>query len=131
MPKPPPGSQRAKHIENIPKISRLEKLKRNKIEPDMPENPVPHIVARLIEIGLTEATGMGPAPLSWQTIVAWQRSTAVTLLPWEARLMRHLSLAYLGELSRAESENCPPPWQREISHHEREADEASLRMVLG
>lgn len=111
--------------------SRLDRLKKDGIDPPMPPNPAPHIVARLIEIGITESTGMGPAPLSWRELSEWQNNTGVSLEPWEARLLRQLSLAYMAEGRRAESENCPPPWRAEVTDRELEVAEATLRMVLG
>lgn len=130
-PKPPPGTKRASAAAQVDKSSRLDKLKKDGVEPQMPPNPAPHIVARLIDIGITETTGMGPAPLSWGELSEWQRNTGVPLAPWEARLLRQLSLAYIAEGRRAESENCPPPWRAEVTQKELDAAEASLRMVLG
>ena len=96
----------------------------------MPPNLAPHIIDRLIEIGLTEPAGMGVGPVSWREIDAWCNRT-IDLPPWEARLLRSLSVAYVAEGRRAESENCPPPWRWEPSEREREAEMARLRMVLG
>lgn len=130
-PKPPEGSKRAKLEANTRRISRLDRLKREKIAPAMPPNPAPHVVNRLVEIGLTEAAGMGVAPLSWREINEWQHSTGVTLPPWEARLIRRLSTEYIAEGRRAEDETCPPPWRAEVTRREIETEEARLRMVLG
>ena len=131
VPKPPAGTRRAKLADHSPKISRLDQLKKDGITPQMPPNPLPHIIARLIEIGITETTGMGAAPLSWREIAEWQRNTGVPLAPWEAKLIRQLSLAYMAESRRAEEETCAPPWRSEITPKEREVAEAKLRMVLG
>ena len=106
-------------------------MKRRKIVPPMPPNPAPHITERLIEIGLTEAAGMGAAPLSWQAIMAWQSLSGIHLPPWEARLIRKLSVEYLAEGRRAESENCPPPWRAEVTGQERDTEVDRLKMVLG
>ncbi|HEY0130111.1 MAG TPA: hypothetical protein VGB57_01815 [Allosphingosinicella sp.] len=114
------------------RVSRLEQLKKDGIaDPPMPPNPAPHIVAWLIEIGLTESNGMAAAPLSWRELSAWQDNTGVPLAAWESRLIRQLSVAYAAESRRAESENCPPPWRTEVTQREIEAAEASLRAVLG
>lgn len=131
VPKPPPGSRRVKQADQAPQPSRAEQMKQAGIVPKMPPNPLPHIVERLIEIGLTEAAGMGLAPLSWREINEWQRATSVTLAPWEARLIRQLSVEYLTESRRAESENCPPPWRGVITDADRSAEERQLRSVLG
>ncbi len=97
----------------------------------MPPNPAPHIVDRLLEIGLTEAAGMGAGPMTWLQIDAWSRLTGVALAPWEARLLRRLSSDYLAESRRAEDINWPSPWQAIPSEHDRDAEEQRLRMVLG
>jgi hypothetical protein len=130
VPKPPEGSRRAKLADQT-NISRLDRLKKDGATVQMPPNPLPHVVDRLVEMGLTEAAGMGLAPLSWLTIDAWQRTTGVELAPWEARLIRRLSLAYLAESRRAESETCTPPWRAEVTQREIDNELASLQMVLG
>ncbi len=106
-------------------------MRADKIEPSMPPNPAPHILDRLIEIGLTEAGGMAAVPISWLSINEWQRAMHIRLPPWEAALMRKLSVEYLAEGRRAESRNCPAPWRTEMSAREQEVDLEKLRMVLG
>lgn len=128
-PKPDERTKRAQA--GGPSISRAEQMKKNGIVPAMPPNPAPHIIARLVEIGLTEAAGMGAGPISWQSIHAWQALTGVHLPPWEARLLRSLSLDYVAEGRRAESETCPPPWRSEVTARERETELQRLEMVLG
>jgi len=129
-PKPPEGTKRAK-AGKTGKLSRAEKLKRDGVTPPMPPNPAPHIINRLIEIGLTEVAGMSAGPISWQSIAAWQRVTGIDLPAWEARLIRQLSVEYLAEGRKAESENCPPPFRAEVTAREKEAELQRLRMVLG
>lgn len=129
-PKPPEGSKRAQ-VEQAVKISRLDRMKKDRIVPKMPPNPAPHIIDRLVEIGLTEAAGMSASPLSWREIMEWQRATGHDLPPWELKLLRKLSVEYLAESRRAESENCPPPWRAPVTQREGETEEARLRMVLG
>jgi Na+-transporting NADH:ubiquinone oxidoreductase subunit NqrB len=97
----------------------------------MPANPAPHLTDWLIEIGLTETAGMGAAPIGWTTIAAWRAIAGVMIEPWEARLLRRLSVAYLAEGRKAESEHCPPPWQWKLTAQEREASDEALRAVLG
>lgn len=129
-PRPPEGSKRAKN-EAGPKLSRLDALKKDGITPKMPPNPAPHMIARLVEIGLSESNGMANTPISWGEINEWQRATHVRLAPWEARLIRKLSVEYLAEGRRAESENCPAPWRTEVTQRERDVELARLQMVLG
>lgn len=132
-PKPDARTKRGRRSDDddTPLLSRIEQLKRQKVTPALPPVGAPHIVTRLIEIGLTEAAGMGFGPISWQTINAWVDASSVAIAPWEKRLLRRLSLEYVAEGRRAESENCPPPWRTEITSRERDAAEAQLRSVLG
>ncbi|WP_294353315.1 hypothetical protein [uncultured Sphingomonas sp.] len=131
MPKPDPNSARGKSEAAHAKVSRLDALKQAKITPKMPPNPAPHIIDRLIEIGTTEAGGMGAVPISWREIVAWQEATWVRLAPWEARLLRRLSAAYLAESKLAESENRSAPWHTGPDQQSIETEQARLEAVLG
>ncbi len=126
-PKPPDGSQRAA-MKGQTLISRLDQYKRDGITPQMPPVTMPHIIDRLVEIGMTDANGM---TVGWQTLRAWSEMTCVRLSPWEARLLRQLSSAYVSEGRAAESENCPPPWRGEMTDRERDVEDARLRSVLG
>jgi hypothetical protein len=113
------------------RLSRQEQMKKDGIPIRMPPNPLPHIVAWFVEIGISEAAGMGAAPLSWGAINAWQLATGINLSPWEARLIRRLSTEYLAESRKAESENHPAPWRAEVTQREREIEQAILERVLG
>jgi len=128
MPKPDPRTKRGQAADQPPAISRAAKMKKDGIPIQMPPSPAPHIIDRLVEIGLTDADG---APISWLAINEWQRATCVHLAPWEARLIRRLSVEYVAESRRAESENAAPPWRTDVTPREREVEEARLRTVLG
>lgn len=131
VPRPPEGSRRAKDNRPANTLTRLQRLKKQGVTPKRPPCSLPHIIDRLTEIGLTESNGMGVSPLSWREIEAWQVVTQMALPPWEARLIRRLSLEYIAESQRAESENCPSPWRTAVTKTERSADEDNLRRVLG
>lgn len=128
-PKPPEGTKQPAN--QPPRLSRIDALKRDKIEPRMPPNPAPHIITRFIEMGISEANGMGASPLSWREIMAWQEATCIRLPPWEARLMRRLSSEYLAQYHRSESETCPPPWRANLTAQDHAAEIAALDLVLG
>lgn len=106
-------------------------MKLDKIPPPLPRNPAPLIIQRWRDIGPTEHGAMGVGPISWQAIADWQKSMRVQLSRWEQRMIRALSVEYLAEGHRAESENCPPPWRGKISEREREVELERLRSVLG
>lgn len=130
VPQPPEDSRRDKAGKRNT-ASRLDKMRGTGVEPQMPPNPLPGVIHRLVEMGITGAGGMGPRPLGWADIDAWSRGTGVELMPWEFRLIRHLSSAYLGELGKAESENRPPPWGKGSTAAEARAETAALTAVLG
>ncbi len=130
-PKPDARSRRAKEEPAESRLSRIDDLKRKKIVPQMPPNPAPHITDWLIEMGLTQAVGMGAGPLSWAEIAAFQVNTCIRLEPWETRLIRELSKAYLAEGRLAESENYPAPWRAPVTQRELDIEEAQLRRLLG
>lgn len=130
VPKPAEGTARARHGRGE-KITRMEAMERRKIVPRMPPNTMPHIVARLVEIGVSEAAGMGVVPLSWREIDAWCARTGIDLSPWEARLIRALSAEHVAWSRKAESENCPAPWRVEVTKSEKDAELAALQSVLG
>ena len=120
-PRPPANAKRPARPDAPPPESRLERMKRAGSQPQMPPNPMPHIIERLFEIGLTEAVGMGVGPISWATINAWQQAVMVTLPPWEARLLRRLSADYVAENRLAEDEGRPPPWRTDLTARDRVA----------
>lgn len=130
VPQPPRGSPRAKAAEPN-KLSRLDRMKREGAEPELPPNPAPQIFRWFTEIGMMESGGMAASALSWREINEWQRATAVTLEPWIARLIRRLSVEYLDELRRAESETRPAPWRGKVTQGEIDAELAALVRVLG
>lgn len=131
MPKPDPRSKRGQAADQAPALSRIQQLKRDGMAPRLPPTSAPHIIERLIEIGLTQAAGMGVGPLTWGEIVGWQQATGVTLAPWESRLIRKLSLEYLAFGRLAESETCPAPWMAPVTQREIAAEQARLERVLG
>lgn len=79
----------------------------------MPGLPAPHLVGYLFEVGPTLSSGMGPAPLSFSELSAWQSQVGIELQPWEVRLLRRLSLDYLLALQKAKDPACPAPWAPE------------------
>jgi hypothetical protein len=97
----------------------------------MPPLPLPHMIERWSEIGLTGSNGMSATPLSWAEIAAWQTCTGIKLSPWESRLIRALSLAYVAQSRISEDETCPPPWRGEVTEAEKAAEVAVLDSVLG
>ena len=76
----------------------------------MPPCDAQYMVAYLFEIGPTQPTGAGPAPIDHIAISAWQQNTGIELSAWEARTLRRLSIDYINECHRAKENYCKPPW---------------------
>lgn len=47
--------------------------------------------------------GMGPSPIAWSDLLAWQQLMGVILTPWEIDTLMHLDIAALS----AQSESTP------------------------
>jgi len=90
--------------------SRLERMRIDRIEPDVPPNPLPYLTGWLFEIGPTASSGMGPTVIGWQDIAAWQGLTGIEVDPWEARALRRLSADFLNMTHEAKDASCPPPF---------------------
>lgn len=69
-----------------------------------------YLIEHLMEVGPTTSTGMGPTPITWSEMQAWQQQRGIELQPWEASLLRGLSRDYASEMARAASIDCPAPW---------------------
>lgn len=85
-------------------------MKADKIEPDIPPNPMPHLTGWLFEIGPTSSNGMGPVPIGWQEIAAWQELTGNEINPWEARTLRKMSADFVSTMHDAKDKSFPPPF---------------------
>ena len=79
--------------------------------PELPSvDGAAYLVAYLWDMGPTMVAGMGLGPLTHEEIRAWQSNTGVWLQPWEARILRQLSMDYIVQMRDAEKADCPPPW---------------------
>lgn len=93
------------------KLSRRERIERDCGEIEMPPfDDGEYLIGYLYELGPTVAAGMGAGPVTFAEMAAWQAARGFELEPWEARLLRRLSVDYLAESHRATERNCPPPW---------------------
>lgn len=81
--------------------------------PLLPLNPAPYLVAWLFEVGPIAHGPMGPVPIGWRDLAAWQELIGVELLPWEARILARLSGNYVGEMERAKKGDAAAPYSGE------------------
>lgn len=92
-------------------VSRRDAFKKRGAEVHMP--PIEwggYILGYLFEVGPTMASGMGGGPLTFSEIEAWQRTVGICLSPFEAQLLRRLSMEYFGESHAATKFDCPAPY---------------------
>ncbi|WP_294392004.1 hypothetical protein [uncultured Sphingomonas sp.] len=131
VPRPDPDRQQGQPAQLPKPVSRLEQMKRAGKTPQYPPNPSPHLVRRLIDIGLVESTGMDRQPLSWREINEYGQTVSPPLSSWEKRLIRRLSSDYLAESRAAEDEYRGPPWAGPQTDDDADAEDAALRALLG
>jgi hypothetical protein len=112
--------------------SRQEQMEEDGMLIDMPPNPAPFIIERLMEIGPALGGGMERAPISYTEIENWKVSTWSRLMPWESRMLRRLSVAFVAESHRAEEPDCPAPWfdEGEEPQLDRAVIERNIRSAL-
>ena len=95
-------------------LTRLQK-KRDELgdelhEPDMPGiEGFEHVLEHLWDCGPALGGSMGAGPLTHLEIAAWQANTGIEIGPWEARMLRRLSIEYLDWSRKAADPDCPSP----------------------
>ncbi len=81
------------------------------ITPAMPPpGPAAYLLEYFWDIGPSASGGMGPTPLTWAEIQAWQHVTGTPLRPWEARTLRRLSHEYINTLQASADPAAPAPY---------------------
>lgn len=111
-------------------LSRLKKMQAQGAAPSMPplRPALQPLLAHLQDVGPVLSGGMGPAPLTYGELQAWQASTGVELSPWQATLLRRLSREFVAETNAAADPARPAPWAPE---HETEERRAAVARDLG
>lgn len=79
-----------------------------------------YLIDWLLEAGPDMPGGMGAAPLTWGEIESWARLTGHQVAPWEAEILRHLSIAFVQQYQLAKEPDCPPPWMEKPTDSTRE-----------
>lgn len=116
------------------KLSRRERIERDGGEIEMPPfDEGEYLIAYLYELGPTVAAGMGAGPVTFAEMAAWQAARGFELEPWEARLLRRLSVDYLAESHQATRRDCPPPYMdsRSLKKAIAREMERNMDMFLG
>lgn len=69
-----------------------------------------YLLHYLQDVGPVMNGAMGAVPLSFSEIGSWADLTGTELQPWEAQMLRRLSLVYLAQSQRSTAHDCPSPW---------------------
>ena len=110
-------------------LTRSEKAREEGSAPPMPDNPLPHVASWLLEAGPDKGDG----PLDWLDIKAWQELSGLELLPFEAALIRRMSIIYSNQKFRAAKPDCPMPFNldRDRVEARRDAVAAKIAALFG
>lgn len=81
------------------------------VEVELPGVSAPYLAEYLFEAGPSMPGDMGAQPLTSGELRAWQDGEGIPLSPWEFRVLRSLSKAYVAELYGAAKRGHPPPWR--------------------
>ena len=104
-------------------VSRLKHMQAQGAAPSMPplRAELLPMLAHLQDVGPVLAGGMGPAPITYGELQAWQVTTGIDLIPWQATMLRRLSREFVAETSAAAEAARPAPWAPEHENAERRA----------
>lgn len=100
--------QTKKGQERLP--ARIDEMKANGQEAEMPPNDAPHLTEYFFDAGAVMNLGGGQAPISSAELVAWQQGRGITLSPWEFSLLRRLSRDYLNQYFASQDPSEPAPY---------------------
>jgi hypothetical protein len=110
------------------RLTRRESFEARGEEINLPECSLPFMVGYFMEVGPVVSTGMGPAPISWQDLLAWQSCIGVCLPPWQLRMLVGMSQEYVSFSRKAEKPDCPAPWVEEMDDDRRLSIARRLKM---
>jgi len=70
-----------------------------------------YLIGMLFDVGPVKLMPMSP-PVAIDEIDLWayKANRSISLLPWEAEIIRELSREYAAMLAQASVSNCPPPY---------------------
>jgi hypothetical protein len=110
VPKVPASQKVQDRNAGTKQLSRWDQMKKNGVNPVMPEVTCQYLANIYFEIGPVCAGGMGSAPITQTEIDAWQRNSGVRLQPWESQFVRRLSSVWIDESREAESPERRAPY---------------------
>jgi len=97
--------------------------------PEIPDELV-QFIHLLFEAGPSTLVGENMMPVSWADLDHYQSCIGVRLPPWQLRLLRRLSVAYVKQLREAREPDAPPPWEENLAVKRKEQVARHIRNVL-
>ena len=85
--------------------------------PDL--GPAQYLANYWFELGLVGNGAMVPVAISATELLAWQQGSGVELTPWEFRVLREMSRAYIASMNAAENPECQPPYGKQVDEFDR------------
>ena len=113
--------------EKIDPLPRVQTLTPGEIR--FPPNPAEYLTCWLFDIGPAVPGGFGVVAIGWRDLAGWQEITGIELRPWEARILRELSHAFVAQSREARKRDCPVPYAGSADD-DRRADVASKIKAL-
>jgi len=68
-----------------------------------------YLVEYFYDLGQSQSTGNGFAPVSWQEVKAWRDLRGIYFEYWELKLLRDMSCAYVVMYAQAQNPKCNIP----------------------
>lgn len=91
----------------------------------------PIVVEAFVSCGLSQSTGMGESPVSWQEINAYSIATEIKLTAWEKKMVHMMSKEYLSYKSLSTKyRTYRTPYEPELSQEDIKARTELMRAVI-
>lgn len=87
----------------------------------MPEVEAEYVIAYWQQCGMAGQGMSGPVGLTAVELNAWEQSMGVELSPWEHKVIREMSRAYVAALHGGEEPDAPPPYGAAVVEVDRAA----------
>lgn len=85
----------------------------------------------LYNFGPMTNTGMGPVPVPWREMLAWQQCTHTILAPWQMEALGLMTRAFVAEYNAASGEDMTSPPYSSEEFEEEKAVEAAAALKAG
>ncbi|WP_430233962.1 hypothetical protein [Nitrosomonas communis] len=109
------------------RIDQLRKYGISKLLPPLGE--IEYLANHWRNAGYVMASGMGPAPLTSQELIAWQEGSGISLNPWEFSTVLSMSRKYITRFINGAEYGAQAPF--DIGHITSSDVDDSIRAIFG